>query len=117
MKNKRLGIGLSYALVAMILVGIQPIIVIGRNEAIDPYFFTGITCLYQAFLFIPITLIHRKKRKNQLEKDPIKYEINNSLLNDWKKKKNINFLIYIGISFSISQVLYFTGLDMAGAIN
>ncbi len=117
MKNKKLTIGLSYAFIAMILVGLQPIIALGRDEALDPYFFTGITCLYQAILFIPITLIYRRKLKNQLLKEPNQFHLNNSLLYSWKKKKNVNFLLYIGISFSISQILYFTGLDIAGAVN
>ena len=101
----------------MILVGIQPIIAVGRNDAIDPYFFATITCFYQAIIFFPITLIHRRKLKKQLKKDPNNYHINYSLLYDWKKKKNLQFLLYIGISFSISQILFYQGLDIAGAIN
>ncbi len=101
----------------MILVGIQPIIALGRNDSIDPFFFAAITCLYQALLFLPITFLNRKKLKSQLKKHPTIYHVNYSLLYGWKKKKNIYFLLYIGISFSISQILFYLALDMAGAIN
>jgi len=107
--------GIIFALIAVFLVGLQPIIANSRPSSLDPYFFAATTCIIEASLFFPIMLIERKKIKTNFKAELINIEKMNSLLYGYKNNKIL--LIYIGINFGIAQVLFFLGYQLAGAIN
>ena len=56
MKKKRY-IGILYGLVALFLIGIEPIIINSRPNMIDAYLFAAMTCIIQAIFFFPFHLI------------------------------------------------------------
>lgn len=104
----------------MILVSLQPIIALARDPNIDAYFFASITCLYQSLFFFPIMLQQRRTLKKKLNYSKINSlitEQNYVLLNGWKGKKTFSIIIYLGINFAITQVLFYLAFDLAGAIN
>ena len=115
MNNENYVKGIIFALGALLLVGLQPIIANSRPLSLDPYFFAATTCIVEAIIFFPLMLIERKRIRLSHEKELITHEDISSLLNGWKKNKIL--LIYIGINFGIAQVLFFWGYQLAGAIN
>jgi len=115
LNNENYTKGIIFALGALVLVGLQPIIANSRPLSLDPYFFAATTCIVEAIIFFPLMLIERKRIRLSHEKELITLEDISSLLNGWKKNKIL--LIYIGINFGIAQVLFFWGYQLAGAIN
>lgn len=115
MSNKNLVKGIIFALIALLLVSLQPIVVIARPQIIDFYIFAAMTCLIQAIIFLPLVAIERKKIKSSIQIEPINSPDLELFLNGWKKNKK--FLIYLGINFAIAQALFFLAYQLAGAIN
>ncbi len=75
------------------------------------------TCLVEAMIFFPIMLfelramnLNKQKMENQTSENSRFH-----FLKNWKK--NLWLLLFIGLLFSINQVLFFIGYDLAGAIN
>ena len=115
MSDKNLVKGISFALIALFLVSLQPIVAIARPKIIDFYIFAALTCLIQAVIFLPLVAIERKKIKSTIQIEPVNSQNLTSPLYGWKKNKK--FLIYLGINFAIAQVLFFIAYQLAGAIN
>ena len=115
MNNENYIKGIFFALGALLLVGIQPIIANSRPLSLDFYFFAATTCIVEAIIFFPLMLIERKRIRLSQEKDLIPQEDIATLLNGWKNNKIL--LIYIGINFGIAQVFFFLGYQLAGSIN
>jgi len=113
--NENLKKGLTYGVVLVFLVGLQPIIANARPPELDSYIFAAMTCIIETIIFFPIIMIERRNFKISKEKDPNKTIEIESLLNGWKKHKL--FLIYLGINFGVAQILFFLSYELAGAIN
>ncbi len=104
----------------MLLVSFQPIIALARDSNIDAYLFASITCLYQSIFFLPIMIQQRrilKKKLHNSESNSFEFNQNYSLLNGWKNKRTFYIIIYLGVNFAITQVLFYFAFDLAGAIN
>ncbi len=108
--------GITYGSIGVVLLSLQPVIANARPLIIDPYLFAAITALIEAVIFLPPYLFERRrlsKNKNpELNRDVI-----DSLLNGWKRKRNLRLLGIIGVIFSIVPVLMYIGFRIAGAIN
>ncbi|TFG21629.1 MAG: DMT family transporter [Promethearchaeota archaeon] len=115
MNNENYVKGIIFALIALFLVSLQPIVAIARPMVIDFYIFAAMTCLIQAIIFLPLMLIERKKIKSSIQIEPLNSQDFELILNGWKKNKK--FLIYLGINFAIAQALFFIAYQLAGAIN
>ncbi|MFX0186382.1 MAG: DMT family transporter [Candidatus Hodarchaeota archaeon] len=115
MSNKNQVKGIIFALIALLLVSLQPIVAIARPKIIDFYIFAAMTCLIQAIIFLPLVAIERKKIKSSIQIEQIDSPDLELFLNGWKKNKK--FLIYLGINFAIAQILFFVAYQLAGAIN
>ncbi len=107
--------GIIFALGALFLVSLQPIVANSRPEELDAYLFAAMTCVIMSFIFFPLTFIERKNIKTLIRTKPNDSQNLQSLLNGWKKHKI--FMIYLGINFGIAQVLFFLAYQYAGAIN
>ncbi len=105
--------GLIFGVIGNILVGFQPIIAIS-TKTIDSHAFAAMTCLIEAMLFLPLMLFELKLN-NKKESGNTDLKTNSSFLASCKK--NIWLLIFLGIIFSINQLLFFVGYRLAGAIN
>ncbi len=111
MENYNLKKGLICGTIGVLGISLQPIIANSRPSVIDPYIFAAVTALIMATIFFPLFVLERHKLKSSIDVN------SNTLLNGWKKKKNLKFLAIIGITFSIVPVLLFLSFDLAGAIN
>ena len=115
--DKNIKKGLITGFIGIIFVGLQPIVALLRPSTVDAYLSGAMTCLVQALIFLVIMLfelkimnINRQKKNNQPnENNRFHFVVN------WKK--NFSLLIFIGLLFSVNQVLFFIGYDLAGAIN
>jgi drug/metabolite transporter (DMT)-like permease len=118
-ENENFKKGLLFGTIAIFTIGLQPVIANSRPKIIDPYLFAAITALIEALIFLPPYILERRKLKNSLtvEMDESQQIKNKSLLNGWKGKKNIKFLLFIGLTFSIVPVLNYIGFEITGAIN
>jgi len=116
-ENYNLKKGIICGLIAVFLIGMQPVIANSRPSIIDPYIFAAITALIEALIFFPIFMLERRRLNNNSKNNPSEENKINSLLNGWKKKKNIKLLILIALIFSIVPILLYIGYDLAGAIN
>jgi len=116
-ENYNLKKGIICGLIAVFLIGMQPVIAISRPSIIDPYIFAAITALIEALIFFPIFMLERRRLNINSKNNPSERNRINSLLNGWKKKKNIKLLILIVAIFSIVPILLYIGYDLAGAIN
>jgi len=105
--------GLTFGILGNILVGLQPIIA-NSAKSIDSHVFAAMTCLVEATIFFPLIFLEFK-RKKLINGEKENLSLKNSILKNWKK--NIWLLIFIGIIFSINQLLFFIGYRLAGAIN
>lgn len=105
--------GLIFGVIGNILVGFQPIIAIS-TKSIDSHAFAAMTCLIEALLFLPLMLLELRLN-NKKESGKIDLKTNRSFLASCKK--NIWLLLFLGIIFSINQLLFFVGYRLAGAIN
>jgi drug/metabolite transporter (DMT)-like permease len=107
--------GIIYGIIAILLIGLEPIVANSRPTVIDAYIFAAMSCLIQALLFFPLMFLERKNIKIDLKNNPSKLEEYNSILNGWKKNKIL--LIYVGLTFGIASILFFVGYQLAGSIN
>ncbi|MFW9947717.1 MAG: DMT family transporter [Candidatus Odinarchaeota archaeon] len=107
--------GLIFGILGNILVGFQPIVANSRPESIDAYIFAAMTCLVEATIFIPLMLIELKLNRLKARNSNILINTHDSILKNWKK--NLKVLLFIGLLFSINQLLFFIGYKLAGAIN
>ncbi len=119
MENENLKKGFFFGTIAIFTIGLQPVIANSRPKIIDPYLFAAITALIEALIFLPPYILERRKLKKRLtvEMDESQQIKNKSLLNGWKEKNNIKFLLFIGLTFSIVPVLNYIGFEITGAIN
>jgi len=115
MPDKKYLKGIMFALISLFLVSCQPIVAISRPKVLDVYLFAAMTCIFIALFMLPLVLIERHKLNRQIREDISKSEENTILLNGWKNHKRL--LLYLGINFSIAQVLFFLAYEYAGAIN
>ena len=105
--------GLIFGGIGTILVGFQPIIA-NSAKSIDSHVFAAMTCLVEAIIFLPLMILEMRMNKRKERGNPGLMS-NNSILTSIKK--NIWLLLFIGIIFSINQLLFFVGYRLAGAIN
>ncbi len=105
--------GLIFGIIGIVLIGFQPIV---ANSAmfIDSHAFAAMTCLIEAIIFLPIMLLELKVNKSRYDGNT-ELLVNKSILKSLKK--NFWLLIFIGIIFSVNQLLFFVGYRLAGAIN
>ena len=105
--------GLIFGVIGIFLVGFQPIIA-NSAKSIDSHAFAAMTCLIEATIFLPLMILEMRinKRKERGNPDVMS---NNSILTSLKK--NFWLIAFIGIIFSINQLLFFVGYRLAGAIN
>ncbi|MFX1256551.1 MAG: DMT family transporter [Promethearchaeota archaeon] len=115
MENENIKKGIFFGIFGILCGGITPIIANSRPESIDAYLFAAITAIVQVFVFFPLMMIERKKIKSDFKNEFITIEDRDSYLYGFKK--NIPLLVFAGISFGISFILFFTGYKLAGAIN
>ena len=92
MSNYNFKKGITFSLIGVFLIGLQPVISNARPEIIDPYMFAAITALIQALIFLPLYLLERRILKLNKNKS-FSLQIRDSLLNGWKIKKNRNLQI------------------------
>ena len=97
------------------MIGIQPIVIISRPVALDPYIFAAMTFFIVSFIFLPFMIMERKKLKAKNQSGLLTDDEIESLLHGWKKNKK--FLIYLGIVFGFGRIFFFIGVQLAGAIN
>ena len=105
--------GLIFGAVGTILVGFQPIIA-NSAKSIDSHVFAAMTCLIEATIFLPLMILEMRMNKRKERRNPDVMS-NNSILTSLKK--NFWLIAFIGIIFSINQLLFFVGYRLAGAIN
>lgn len=116
MSNYNFKKGITFGSIGVFLIGLQPVISIARPSVIDPFMFAAMTALVEALIFLPLYFLKRRKLI-QNKNNAFDLQIRDSLLNGWKKKKNLNLLITIGLMFSVIPILLYIGFDIAGAIN
>ena len=116
MSNYNFKKGIIFGSIGVFLIGLQPVISIARPSVIDPFMFAAMTALVEALIFLPLYFLKRRKLI-QNKNNAFDLQIRDSLLNGWKKKKNLNLLITIGLMFSVIPILLYIGFDIAGAIN
>ena len=104
--------GLIFGIIGVIFVGLQPIVAKSRPPVLDAYISAAMTCLVETLIFFPLMCIELRKIKSNNQKE---VDVKINPLKGWKD--NLWLLISIGIIFSINQILFFVGYDMAGAIN
>ncbi|MHA2035972.1 MAG: DMT family transporter [Promethearchaeota archaeon] len=119
MENGNLKKGLLFGTLAIFTIALQPVIANARPKIIDPYLFAAITSIIEALIFLPVYILERGKLKNSTKvgMDEKQLLLNKSLLNGWKKPRNIKLLLIIGFTFSIVPILNYIGFELAGAIN
>jgi drug/metabolite transporter (DMT)-like permease len=106
--------GLIFGGLGVLLVGFQPIVANARPQSLDAFIFAAMTCLVEAAMFLPLTLLEIKKKNSSITKINRKFS-NSTTWQNWKKNKWLLFLI--GIIFGLNQLLFFVGYNLAGAIN
>ena len=82
--------GLIFGVLAVIFVGLQPIVANARPEVLDAHIFAAMTCLIEALIFFPLMLFEIKsinsktnpEGENEIEKTQT------SVLKKWRKKIN-----------------------------
>ena len=105
--------GLIFGVIGTILVGFQPIVA-NSAKSIDSHVFAAMTCLIEATIFLPLMILEMRMNNRRGSENP-DLKTNNSFLTSLKK--NIWLLLFIGIIFSVNQLLFFVGYRLAGAIN
>jgi drug/metabolite transporter (DMT)-like permease len=115
MDDKNYQKGIFYGILAIFLVGLQPIVANSRPMIIDAYIFAAMSCSIQAILFYPLVLLERKKIRLNYRNNIFNFQEYDLLLNGWKKNKLL--LFYVGVTFGIASILFFLGYQLAGAIN
>ncbi|HUX99629.1 MAG TPA: DMT family transporter [Candidatus Deferrimicrobium sp.] len=117
MVKKETKLGILFGIVSIFLGGIQPVVARARPVILDPHIFSGMSCLFQALIFIPIFLLEfRLKKKSVSPKVATGKTLNRGSQLYLGKSKWVLFLI-VGVVFSLALFLYYFGLDLAGAIN
>jgi drug/metabolite transporter (DMT)-like permease len=108
--------GITFGAIGVVLMSLQPVIANARPFIIDPYIFAAITALIEALIFLPPFLLERR-RLSKNKNPELNRDVLDSLLNGWKRKRNLRLLGIIGVIFSIVPVLMYIGFRIAGAIN
>lgn len=106
--------GLIFGGLGVLLIGFQPIVANARPQSLDAFIFAAMTCLVEAAMFLPLTLLEIKK-KNSINTKITGRSSKESTWQNWGKNKWLLFLI--GIIFGLNQLLFFIGYNLAGAIN
>lgn len=114
-EEKNLKKGVIFSIFSLILVALTPIIILTRPMALDFYIFTAMSCLIQAIIFLPMFFIERRQIKSVIQMDNKNSESRKMSLNGWKT--HIKFLVYLGVTFALAQLLFFFAFEIAGAIN
>lgn len=114
-KNTNIRKGLTYGIIAVILIGLQPIVANGRPEFIDPYIYSVLTLFFEALIFCPVMLLQREKYKSKFEDNLINQQEFDLYLYGYKNNKLR--LSYVGLTFGVGQILFFLGYGLAGSIN
>ncbi len=111
--------GIPYAMGALFLVSLQPIVANSRPAVLDPYIFAAMTCLIQVIIIAPMVIIEEKRFRARILLNTPSLQKREELITKRKEglKKNKGFLLYIGINFAAAQVLFFIAYQYAGAIN
>jgi drug/metabolite transporter (DMT)-like permease len=105
--------GLIFGVIGTLLVGFQPIIA-NSAKSIDSHLFAAMTCLIEAVIFLPLMVLEMRMKKRREGETP-DVNPNNSIF--LSMKKNFWLLFFIGIIFSVNQLIFFVGYRLAGAIN
>ncbi|TFF86702.1 MAG: DMT family transporter [Promethearchaeota archaeon] len=116
MSSKNLRKGLLCSVIGVFLIALQPIISNSRPDILDPYIFAASTAIIETIVFFPLYLIERKRLKRNISSNLEERDKDFSMLNGWKKKRNIVLIAVIGISFSAVPVLLYVGYELAGVI-
>ncbi|MHA1766287.1 MAG: DMT family transporter [Promethearchaeota archaeon] len=118
MVTKETKIGIFFAFFSIFLGGLQPVWANLRPIELDSHIFSGMSCLIQALIFMPIFLIERNY--NSKNEDFINEKRDLEKQNRYKLffgKSKWGLFIVIGTLFSIMMFLYYYGLTLAGSIN
>ncbi len=115
MTNNDLKKGLIFGILAIIFVGLQPIVANSRPSCIDFYIFSAMTGIFEVAIFLPLVIAERKKLQSLKESSQENIAIIDSKLNGWKRNKK--FLLFIGLIFTIVPILLILGYELAGSIN
>jgi drug/metabolite transporter (DMT)-like permease len=107
-------LGILFGIASIFLGGIQPIVARARPVILDPHIFSGMSCLFQALIFIPIFLLEFKLKKKSVSP---KVDIGKAGSKLYFGKSKWVLFIIVGVVFSLALFLYYFGLDLAGAIN
>jgi len=105
--------GLIFGVLGTLLVGFQPIIA-NSAKSIDSHLFAAMTCLIEAVIFLPLMVLEMQMKKRREGETPDVNPKNSIFLS---MKKNFWLLFFIGIIFSVNQLIFFVGYRLAGAIN
>ena len=116
MSNNNFKKGITFGSIGVFLIGLQPVIAVARPKILDPFLFAAMTALVEALIFFPLFLIERRNLI-QNKNNTFDLQIRDSLLNGWKKKRNMNLLIIISLIFSVIPILLYISFEIAGVIN
>ena len=105
--------GIIFGVIGTILVGFQPIVAVS-TKSIDSHAFAAMTCLIEAIIFLPLMILEINVNKRKKSGNP---ELEEKISFLASCRKNFWLLIFIGIIFSVNQLLFFVGYRLAGPIN
>jgi drug/metabolite transporter (DMT)-like permease len=114
--------GIFWCITAIFFAAFQPIISNSRPIEIDSFLYAIISVFYELIIIFPIMLLKsrytRVKKAPQIDVKPQESSLNKSTPSITQSlKKNAFRLIILGCVFSIAQILYFEGFQLAGAIS
>jgi len=115
MSDKQYFKGIGFALISLFLISFQPIVALARPKVLDFYLFAAMTCIFIALFMLPLVLVETHRLNQQIRNDISKSKENKLLLSGWKSHKQL--FLFLGINFSIAQILFFLAYEYAGAIN
>ncbi|MHA1263671.1 MAG: DMT family transporter [Candidatus Helarchaeota archaeon] len=121
MVRREIKLGLFFAGIANIVGGFQPVWANMRPPELDAHLFSGMSTLFQAFIFLPIFLFEyffftKSKRTARPKKSQSSNPSDASYRLIFGSSKIILFIV-IGTLFSVVLFLYYYGLYLAGSIN
>ncbi|TXT60902.1 MAG: EamA-like transporter family protein [Promethearchaeota archaeon] len=115
LSNENIKKGITYGVLGVFLIGLQPIVANARPSYLDAYIFAAMTTIIESLLFFPLMLLERRKLKSEKQNGTMDVEIVERKLHGWKANKILLFLV--GLNFGIMQILFFLGYEWAGSIN
>jgi len=118
--NKNYAKGILYGIISLLFLSLEPIIANSRPAEIDSFIYGAMTSIIMSTIFLPLMLLERNRIKANLVNldsttESEKIQEINTLLNGFKNHRLL--FIYLGINFAIVYVLFFYGIELAGAIN